>query len=399
MGYASKGKSGEKPATKKIKEMTLSELAYNPDGTPKYPLAMKNVYRGFPEKYEARVQELKERYEKGDPEGKYYKNRGITSLEGFIDYKLGKDEEKGKDIENDITISRGTKGMTKDEIEEKPYLFDRDEYQRRLGVHQPWIAEISPMQMGMMSERQKNQYMKKRSAEWEASADVKRKWKQGVINAYDRGDVTLDSKNLSSEGREAIKAELERRKEENERDFMGEFNQKNKVRSMDDIKEGDIIFHPLHGYGKVVKKYKKSAKMEYYNTRSLDAIGTKDSYEGKAELKFMEKGLIERYSSNDEKEAYQKYKKEVGYKPSDAKPKPKPKPPEPEPRGRFVRQKFIKVEDGKAVVESKGGKQYALDIPEDFDLDRAQKLKKGNGVAWVSVNFKKGKATLANVMR
>jgi hypothetical protein len=51
----------------------------------------------------------------------------------------------------------------------RPWCMTASQYQAAMGIKQPHIAEISPMQYAGLSRRGKAQYDAKRSAEWDAS--------------------------------------------------------------------------------------------------------------------------------------------------------------------------------------------------------------------------------------
>lgn len=86
-------------------------------------------------------------------------------------------------------------------------------WKRARGVHTPWIAEVSPMQLGMMSPRQRAAYEKRRSAEWSASATEYAAWRVEVVAAFDAGAFTLATEGAHYDAREVVRVEFARRRE------------------------------------------------------------------------------------------------------------------------------------------------------------------------------------------
>lgn len=76
------------------------------------------------------------------------------------------------------------------------------------GIHTPWIAEVSPMQLGAMNGRTRRAYDARRRAEWDASAEGHAAWRAEVMAAFDAGAFTLDHPELHREARDAVRSEL-----------------------------------------------------------------------------------------------------------------------------------------------------------------------------------------------
>lgn len=85
------------------------------------------------------------------------------------------------------TIAEMAGALTAAQVQGAPWQFSAAAYQAALGVHQPWIAEISPMQYAHMGKAQKAAYDKRRAGEWEASAAVKGEWRAAVVAAWREG--------------------------------------------------------------------------------------------------------------------------------------------------------------------------------------------------------------------
>ena len=76
------------------------------------------------------------------------------------------------------------------------------------GIHTPWIAEVSPMQLGAMNGRTRRAYDERRRAEWDASAEGHAAWRAEVMAAFDAGAFTLDHPELHREARDAVRRAL-----------------------------------------------------------------------------------------------------------------------------------------------------------------------------------------------
>lgn len=152
--------------------------------------------------------------------------------------------------------------MMETAIQQPVWEMSASMYQARMGVHQPWICEISPYQYGAMSKRGKAHYDAKRSQEWAASGAVKQGWRGKVIAAHDAGEFTLDTPGLHSEAKSAVIHEQIRRREvETERRYK-EALKRNRITGPDEIKKGDTVFDVICGkYGEVVKVNKKTARV------------------------------------------------------------------------------------------------------------------------------------------
>lgn len=153
------------------------------------------------------------------------------------------------------------KRITKDEVNAKPWEFSGSQYQIAHGVPQPFIGEISPMQFSRMGKQQKAAYEKKRREEWQASADIKKEWADKVEQAYKDGKISRDTPGLSKDARDVIIRSDINRKEREKAQALDAALQKNNIDSMNDFKIGDRVHTPLYGYGRVLKKNKKTVKI------------------------------------------------------------------------------------------------------------------------------------------
>ncbi len=145
----------------------------------------------------------------------------------------------------------------------KVWEMSASQYQYLEGVHAPWIFEISPSQYAMMGKQQKRAYDKKRSKEWEASAQVKQEWRDKVVEAYINGEITLDTPDLHSEAQDAIWYYKIKVKKEREKKLWEDASQENKIRSLEEIQPGDKVLDIIYnGYAEVIKIFKKSIRIK-----------------------------------------------------------------------------------------------------------------------------------------
>lgn len=144
----------------------------------------------------------------------------------------------------------------------KPWEMDSSAYLTSLGVHVPWIAEISPWQYAHLSKRQQERYDVKRAAEWDAAARARQEWRRLIEEAYERGEITKDTPGLHPEARDVIifyKQEKEKRAKEK---AMEEAVKENRIKSIGELEIGDEVYDLMLGrYVKVVKKFKTSVRV------------------------------------------------------------------------------------------------------------------------------------------
>jgi len=146
----------------------------------------------------------------------------------------------------------------------QPWQMDALQYQLSIGVEQPWIAEISPWQMGRMSERQKKQYFDKRDKEWQASADAKTQWRDLVFQAYQEGKFTLESPNLHPEAKRAIQFKQDEILEAEKKKALEKAHQENQLTSVAQVEIGDRVWNlMIRKYGEVIKKFQKSIRVKW----------------------------------------------------------------------------------------------------------------------------------------
>ena len=193
------------------------------------------------------------------------KKRSAQNLAAKIKAERGSKSDQSKKVGETSPDRR--KRITKEEVNTAPWKFTADQYQEAHGVKQPWIAEISPMQMGLSSERQKKKYAEERSREWEASAAIKQEWGDKVWSAYKSGKIKdSDLPNTGGSGYfgalDAYHLVQNRKAAEKKQGFDArvlEARKVNDILDLDTVAVGDRIFDLMtRDYRVVTKKNKAS---------------------------------------------------------------------------------------------------------------------------------------------
>lgn len=146
----------------------------------------------------------------------------------------------------------------------KPWEMSASAFQARLGVPQPFIGEISPMQYANLSNRGQRQYDEKRRREWGASAQAKSGWREKVIGAFQSGEISLETPGLHPEARGAILSyQIQQEKEERQERINRALNE-NRISSCDELSVGDRVYSNILGrYVEVTKVNKKSVRIKF----------------------------------------------------------------------------------------------------------------------------------------
>jgi hypothetical protein len=150
-----------------------------------------------------------------------------------------------------------------------PWLYTAVEYQYAKNVPLPMLGEISPLQLGRMSKRQREQYLKENVKKWEASARIKQEWRDKVWQAYQNGEFRLeDVPKSSSKGlfdvnaKELISIREVAQKKADEERLINEAREENQIKDVSQVEIGDRIYHPIFKrYGIVEKKFKNSIRV------------------------------------------------------------------------------------------------------------------------------------------
>lgn len=138
------------------------------------------------------------------------------------------------------------------------------QYCTQQGVKEPWIAEISPMQLGLMSVRARVVYDAKRAAEWAASGACKEEWRQKVVEASVSGvfDWRNPPADLHPEARSAaIAAHVAAQAVSREAAFLA-FKDAHRIHSPSDVAPGERIWDiGFSGYVRVLKSFAKGIRV------------------------------------------------------------------------------------------------------------------------------------------
>lgn len=132
-------------------------------------------------------------------------------------------------------------------------------WQHLRGVHQPWIAEIAPSQMGAMSDRRRAAYMKERGAQWEASAACKDEWNYIVRCQYVKRRFSWKDTGVTEEAKSlCIHTDIARYK----RHQAEAFDRLTAKNFAHDAQVGDVVFDMI-SYGVIVKASAKSVRVDH----------------------------------------------------------------------------------------------------------------------------------------
>jgi len=146
-----------------------------------------------------------------------------------------------------------------------------DAYQARKGVHQPWIAEISPMQYANMGKAAKARYDEKRRGEWDASGAAKGEWAKEVLDAHHRGEISHDTPGLHPEAKDVIRSAKMEAQKQQAATSLGEA-QKQNGSAAEEAKVGDKIHHVIYGPATVAKVNKNTLGLTIERNRQPVAI-------------------------------------------------------------------------------------------------------------------------------
>lgn len=150
------------------------------------------------------------------------------------------------------------KAKLQHDAEHAPWKLSSGAYKTAKGVHQPHIAEISPMQYANLGSRQKAAYDAERSKAWGASAEAHKEWAGKVADAHAAGKISKDTPGLSSEARGVIAGrEVEAQHASVDREHAAA-KAANRV-TYDDAKKGDVVHVPR--YGAVVVNGKSGGRL------------------------------------------------------------------------------------------------------------------------------------------
>ena len=158
---------------------------------------------------------------------------------------------------------QGAQADWKEQAKAKPWTVTDRQYLAAIGVHQPWIAEISPMQIGLMSDRERKRYQEKRGAEWDAAAKAKAEWRAKVYAAYQAGEFTLKDPDILDAVKDAVAGVQVAAKKQTAEQANEQAQTEAVIKSPADVEVGDRIFDLMSGqYAVVLKKFKTSVRVK-----------------------------------------------------------------------------------------------------------------------------------------
>lgn len=144
-----------------------------------------------------------------------------------------------------------------------PWHINASQYCIQQGVKQPYICEISPMQMGLMSKRALDKYMTERGREWQASADCKQEWRRKVYAAFKAGEFQKGSPGLHSEAWDAVVSARIAEGEASRAEAWKEYEQANHITRPSDVSPGDRIYDLMCScYVRVLKLFPKGIRVQ-----------------------------------------------------------------------------------------------------------------------------------------
>lgn len=147
--------------------------------------------------------------------------------------------------------------LTQEQVQAEPWKYSASAYQAVMGVHQPYIAEISPMQYAHLSKRGKAQYDAKREHDWDASAACKAEWRRLVIEAHDASRFHYKDADVEPEAKHAVIGERIDRDKKAKRAAIDAALADNKITDVSQLKVGDRIFDMAGGWHGTVTKVNK----------------------------------------------------------------------------------------------------------------------------------------------
>lgn len=135
-------------------------------------------------------------------------------------------------------------------------------------VHQPHIAEISPMQYGMMSDRARGKYQEQRSREWSASGACKAEFDRLVFEAFKRGEFKRTDEGVSQDAKSAVIYLTAQENKAARDERIREARRENQILHVDDAEVGDKIFiFGYSTYATITKKLKVSFRVQVESGR------------------------------------------------------------------------------------------------------------------------------------
>ena len=141
----------------------------------------------------------------------------------------------------------------------RPWLMTSDAYLRQMGIHDLWIAEISPMQYALLPKRQKHEYDLKRARDWDIVSKARITWANEVYTAFKAQEFALSDPGISGEVKNVVfrRGKFDR---EEVADDAYKLAQKDNEIKRGQLKVGDVVFsRVVNHYGAVTKLSTASA--------------------------------------------------------------------------------------------------------------------------------------------
>ena len=209
------------------------------------------------------------------------KGRATWQLVNFDSCKRGETSAKtGCTPESGEGGKESRPDRSPEKVTKTPWEYNDTQYAEAHGEQGAGWEEISPLQWHKMSKAQRERVSKDKREKGERLATIKEEWRQGVVNGYKNGDVTLE--NSSYKAKEAIKNhildEMKETKEGGKRQSKEEWTADNKI-GWGDLEKGSRIWvsdpgaRGSRGWGKIKRASKKSATVTFEKPLYKDRKG------------------------------------------------------------------------------------------------------------------------------
>lgn len=139
-------------------------------------------------------------------------------------------------------------------------------YLSKMGIHEPWIAEIAPTQYARMSKRAKAEYDHKRDLEWRDSIAGKAEWGDKLWKAYTNGEFSLNDPHVTEDAKDYVNRLKRIHENVAKQNAKDEFAKSITIKDFSQLKPGDRVWSILtRDYYTVDKVYQKSVRLKSEN--------------------------------------------------------------------------------------------------------------------------------------
>lgn len=160
------------------------------------------------------------------------------------------------------TVRQVDEAMDARAVTEAPWQFGAGAYQAALGVHEPWIAEISPFQYAKMGKAAKAAYDKKRRGEWDASAAAKAQWRTAVLAAWRDGKFDPQDASVHPDAEQEVRWAQQADAKEAAAAARAVQDRANEITSTKQLKVGNRVWLVIQrAYAEVLKVSPKSVQV------------------------------------------------------------------------------------------------------------------------------------------